>query len=358
MDIHIPATYQPQQILHVLKSLDIDVMSDTMTDYQCLCPFHGNRHTPSFSISKTTGAFLCFNDSCGERGTLLHLIKSLAKANDYQAWRMIAAGRSDSENFDEGFKRLFKEEPEPTFGEDVIQRMKSDFWASQEAIDYMTGRGFDTATLKHYDIGYSNQQHLIAVPMRNTSGSCVGVIGRSLEGKRFKNSPGLPVRSVLWNLDKAKGLSDSVIVCEASFDAMKISQAGYPNVVACLGGNFNEKHASLLGTYFNRIVIMTDWDDSNDPSHKRQNCRKCKQRGFEVCKGHNPGRDTGRKISGLMKGKEVMWAVASPFMHVYPEGCKDAGDLNGSQINKMIGEAMTKLEYSSWDPYYASDVVY
>lgn len=240
-----------------------------------------------------------------------------------------------------------------------IDKMVEDFWNSPKAIEYMRGRGFTDETLKQYKVGYSVKRDSIAVPMYSEKGEVLGVVGRKIAVKKFDNSRRLPVRRTLWNLHRARRTGDTVIVCESTFDAMRISQAGFPNVVACLGGNFNEQHAHQLGKYFNTIVIMTDWDDSTKHNYDKPSegkfCRKCRREGYSACRGHNPGRDTGAKIAKLMKHKDVLWA-AYGYKRPYPGDAKDAGDCETWQIRECINGAVSDMEYQDWDIYYQKDL--
>ena len=351
--------YSEPQVAAVLKACGIDVISDTINDFQCLCPFHGNTNTPSFSVSKTTGKYLCFNESCGEFGSLINLVKVTQQKNDFEAARIINKAKQDSaESFEDVFAKIIKQEELPEFPQMTIDRMAEQFWQSNEAMEYMRGRGFEDEVLREYSIGYSAKKNLIVVPMYAENGKPIGVVGRTIRDKRFRNSDKLPVRQTLWNIHKARRLGDTVIVCEASFDAMKIAQAGYPNVVACLGGNFNENHVNQLKKYFNTVVIFTDWDNTkehrNDKNGKR--CRSCYEQGYSACRGHNPGRDIGQRIADSMKGKSVMWA-SYDYKQVYPHGAKDAGDMTVEEIRQCIANAVSNYEYQSWGLYYEQDLM-
>jgi DNA primase len=330
-----------------------------MNDFICLCPFHGNTNTPSFSVSKTTGQYLCFNPACGEFGGLIDLIKRTMHKNDFEAARIINKAKTDTvESFESQFLKIVTPEELPEFSNDVITRMYKQFWESQRAMDYMHRRGFNDDILHKYKIGYSKTKDLIAVPMHSEYGKPVGVVGRTIEGKRFRNSDKLPVRDTLWNLHRAKRYGDTVILCEASFDAMLIDQAGYPNVVACLGGNFNKFHATQIKKYFNKVILFVDWDNTDEHRYDKNGkmCVKCKRDGFSACRGHNPGRDLGNKAVELLRGKPVEWA-SYDYRMVYPHGAKDAGDLTLKEIKQCIANAVSNLEYQQWGLYYQRDVV-
>jgi 5S rRNA maturation endonuclease (ribonuclease M5) len=280
------------------------------------------------------------------------------KKNDFEAARIINKAKKESTlSFADRFKKATAKIEMPTFPKETLERMKKQFWDSPRALDYMHGRGFEDAILEDYGIGYSEKRDLITVPMYSERGEPVGVIGRTIKDKRFRNSENLPVRQTLWNLHRARRLGDVVIVCEASFDAMRIHQAGYPNVVACLGGNFNENHAEQLMKYFSTIIIFTDWDDSREHRYdlNGKRCRKCSDAGYSACKGHNPGRDTGAKIVNQVKGKQVKWATLG-HKQIY-NGAKDAGDMSIPDIRKAINNAVSNMEYQRWNIYYMKDLV-
>lgn len=351
-------TYTPNQIEATIRACGIDVEGETANDFLCFCPFHGNRFTPSFSVSRTSGKYICFNHSCNVSGTLVDLVKKIpmrdgAFRNEFAARRLIIKKGSETE---QAFEDQLIKEFEPTvefteFPQSVLDRMHDDFWENPEAVRYMVEeRGFEEETLEFFRIGFSVKKDIIAVPMHNGKGLSVGVIGRPADpnNKFFKNSRGLPTSKTLWNMHRAKKHGDTVIVCEASFDAMRIHQSGYPNVVACLGGNFSPHHFDQLNKNFSRIIIMTDFDKKE--KHIYKNCRKCKNLGLNLCKGHNPGRDLGATIAAGLHTKEILWASYEEET-IYPNDAKDAGDMTDDEIRQCLRNAVTNFEYEGWGLY-------
>lgn len=84
----------------------------------------------------------------------------------------------------------------------------------------------------HFDLGYSKNMDMVTVPVHSPDGTPIGLVGRSIKGKSFKNSTNLPKSKTLFNIHRAKKIGDHVIVVESSFDAIRVHQAGFPNVVA------------------------------------------------------------------------------------------------------------------------------
>lgn len=174
-------------------------------------------------------------------------------------------------------------------------------------------------TQTEFQMGYSEKQNMIVVPLRMPDGQCVGIIGRSIEGKEFKNSKNLPRNKTLFNLHNAKKHGGRIIVCESSFDAMRIHQAGFPNVVATLGGNISKENIQNLNKYSTSIIIMTDADDA--------------------------GRKLGQDIADRLPNKEILWGSYQYGM-IYPHNAKDAGDMTDEEIRQCINNAVHHHEYA------------
>lgn len=307
----------------------------------CYCVFHGNTNTPALTVDKTTGLFLCFSPSCDRSGNLLDLVRTVTGKNEFESFRLIMKYKNDSENnLAARIKSiLHKEDPMPTFSREVLKKMHAEFWESELAQEYMRSRGFSDETLETFKVGYSLRKNMIAVPMYDVDGIPVGIIGRtpSAIDKRFKNSVNLPKARTAWNIHRAKRHGNVVIIAEASYDAMRIHQAGFPNVVALLGGFISEHHTRQLSKYFDTVIIFTDMDKKK----YSPNCRKC---GYLECQGHRAGRDLGRGIVEALPDKKILWACYSDE-EITPGWVKDACDMTDDQIRQCVWNAKSNFEY-------------
>jgi len=290
----------------------------------CYCPFHSNRHSASFSVSKEFGAWLCFNPACGESGTLIDLVKKITQRNDYEALRFVSVKEAEVlSNFDDLLEDALEEKPDfIEFDPAVIEKLSLEMKTYSEGKDYMYSRGFTEETLEYFNVGYSNNRNMVTVPVHSPDGLCVGVVGRSVKEKEFKNSPGLPRNSTMFNIHRAKRIGATCIVVESSFDAMRVHQSGFPNVVATLGGHISSNNLSLLNKYFNRIIIMTDNDQA--------------------------GRSLGNNIFNKLRNKDILWA-SYEYGIVYPHQAKDAGDMTDQEIKACINNSVSHIEYISWE---------
>lgn len=344
-------TYVPNQVEGVLRHAEVEIVGETNSHFLCYCPFHGNTDSPAFAVDKYKGLWTCFNPSCTVAGTLPDLLAKTKGLNPFQTLRVINKNKNhEAVDIHAAVMEALEETPEfEEFPQSVLDGAVAAFKGSV-AEAYMKSRGFIDSTLEYFGVGYSKAQGMVIVPMHDPKGMPIGLIGRTPSNteKRFKNSTNLPKSKTMWNFHRAKRTGDTVIVCEASYDAMRIHQAGYPNVVALLGGHVTPYHIQQLGRHFSTIIIMTDFDKKQ----YRPNCRMCKDVKFEYgevrCKGHRPGRDLGRQIADALSHKRILWATYDETC-VFPNGAKDASDMSDDEIRQCLRNAISHVEYMLWD---------
>ena len=316
--------YTQGHIKSVLKEIGLEISGETSNDFLCYCPFHSNRHTSSFSVSKEYGAFICFNPACGESGTLLELIKRVLNKNDFQAMRLVFSKQEEAlDNFEEIMAEMFKDKPDfVEFPQSKIDELSTSLTLNKVARDYFISRGINEMSMSHFELGYSENQNMVTVPVHTLDGLPIGLVGRSIEGKSFKNSTNLPKSKTLFNIHRAKKIGDHVIIVESSFDAIRVHQAGFPNVVATLGGFLSNDQHNLLNRHFNKITIMTD----NDLA----------------------GRELGSGIAYKLKNKDILWS-SFEYGKIYPHDAKDAGDMTDEEIKTCVKNSVSNIEYRSWN---------
>lgn len=336
--------YSPEQVELVLEEIGIEISHDIDTHFICYCPFHNNTDSPAFEVNKTNGWWVCFNPGCGQNSNSLELlITKLTDKTVFQARRLILKhGAPDRATRLEREKIAdFEFVPFPV---EPVERMHGDYKRSERAINYMHSRGFQRATTDDFQIGYSEKQDSIITPMHDPGGMLVGFIARSVDGKVFKNTSSLPKSKTAWNYHRAKRTGDTVIIVESNFDAMRVHQAGYPNVVALLGGSLSKLQAAQLDKTFNTIIHMADFEIVpvvNNP------CATCQYRGFMMCQGHRPGRELAHKIIRTLPHKRHLWAAFDDTC-VYPHEAKDASDMTDDEIRQCLHDPVSNYAYSHW----------
>jgi DNA primase len=243
---------------------------------------------------------------------------------EFEAMRFISSKEAEAlENFDELLAETMADKPVfEEFSKDTLGKLHSALMSSDKAKEYFKSRGILFEALSYFELGYSENMGMVTVPVHSPDGMPIGIVGRSIEGKVFKNSTNLPKSKTLFNLNRAKKIGDQVIVVESSFDAIRVHQAGFPNVVATLGGFLSTEQHNLLNRHFNKITIMTDSDVA--------------------------GRELGYSIANKLKFKDLLWASCE-YGKIYPHGAKDAGDLTDEEIKACIKNSVSDMEYRSWN---------
>ena len=286
------------QIDRLFEDYHVDVKSVSGDEYIIFCPFHKNVNTPSFYINSKTGLWQCFNPSCDKKGNFRQLFRHITGRSFDSSVKIDPAELQ--KKIDAGFIKDKEEELN-------LSAVEIDYTNEQQLgkIQPFIDRGLSLNTLKYFEIGFSEAKSRIVIPVRNHYYKVVGFIGRAIDQEqqpRYLYNKGFKRADVLFNLQNAKHYSD-VIIVEGSVDAMKVHEAGFPNVVATLGAQVSSFQSRLLRKYFDNIIIFSDNDSAGDAM-----------------------RDA---IIGLCRGKNIFTAQVS-------QGCKDPGDMNKIQIQQSI----------------------
>tara|TARA_B100000902_G_scaffold379954_1_gene414818 strand:- start:175 stop:1140 length:966 start_codon:yes stop_codon:yes gene_type:complete len=295
-----PYTQSLESVIRdTLHRASVSIINEVGSEFTAYCPFHDNKNTPSFSINKENGLWHCFNPDCDKQGSIRGLRKMLL--NEETRF-------SKTEISDEFLKAILEDsdKEDTEISEDVLDACLIDY--DSDDVNYLkplVDRGFELDTLRYFEVGYSRNKERITIPVRDQSYSFCGIIGRATDESqvpRYLYSTGFTKSRVLFNLNNAKAHSE-VIVVEGSLDAIKIHQAGFPNVVATLGAAVTEDQMMLLSKNFDSIIIIPDNDSA--------------------------GYAMADDIISSNRGMEIHVGVVDPDF-------KDAGDLNSDQIKQTI----------------------
>jgi DNA primase len=178
----------------------------------------------------------------------------------FESERFIKSKESEG-NLEQDINKALYQKPEfVLFDELILKRLYNNLISSDRAKDYFRYRKIELSSWSKFSLGYSEKQDMVTVPVHSPDGMPIGFVGRSIEGKEFKNTPGLPKSKTLFNLNRVKML-DSVYVVESSFDAIRLDQVGI-SAVATLGANVSNTQIELLQKYFNSIIVIADNDEA------------------------------------------------------------------------------------------------
>lgn len=293
--------------LKKLSDWGVNVAYENANEILCFCPFHSNTDTPAFSINKKTGLWCCFNESCGKRGNLRDLSKELGFNLDNHQ-RDISTDE---------IQELLEEEEEETFPQNALDKILIDYSSEDDItkVQYLIDRGFSPAILQHFEVGFSEKKERIVIPARDENYRLVGFIGRAIRDEqkpKYLYTKGFGRANILWNLNNAKHYNE-VIVVEGSLDAIKVHQAGFPNVVSTLGAAITDNHIDLLHRHFYKIIVFSDNDDAGKAAR-------------DGIIDRVPDRD--------------LWVVEYPNADM-----KDPGDLSEDEIREAI---RSSHDYLTW----------
>ena len=250
--------YTKEQIKRVLTGAGLTIESEVDSDYILFCPFHNNNRTPAGEVDKNNGTFFCF--SCHKISDLIELVMHTTGRTYFESIRFIKNKETQMDLEQEINKQLYVKPDFVPYDELILKRLYNNLVASDRAKDYFKYRKITTSSWAKFSLGYSDKQDMVTVPVHSPDGIPVGFVGRSIEGKEFKNTPGLPKAKTLFNLNRVK-TADRVYVVESSFDAIRLDQVGFP-AVATLGSNVSNIQIELLQKYFNNIIVIADNDEA------------------------------------------------------------------------------------------------
>jgi DNA primase len=250
--------YTTQQIHRVLTGAGIDIEAEYGTDYIIFCPYHNNNRTPAGEVSKESGLFFCFG--CQTTKNLTELIMHTTGRTYFEAIRYVKSKEVETDLEAVVNKALYAAPDFVQYDELLIKRLNKQALESPRAVSYFEGRRINQDSIVKFDLGYSEKQDSVVIPMQSPDGMTIGFVARTIEGKEFKNTPGLPKSKILFNLHRVKS-SKVVYVVESSFDAIRLDQVGFP-AVATLGANVSSSQMKLLEKYFNNVVLVADNDEA------------------------------------------------------------------------------------------------
>ena len=252
------SSYSQEQIKRVINGSGINIESEVDSDYIIFCPFHNNYRSPAGEVDKRSGFFFCF--SCQHVSDLPSLIMKTSGRTYFEAVRYIKSKETEIDLSYQINQSLVNKPDYVPYDELLIKRLNIQALESPRAMRYYSGRLINEASVRKFDLGYSEKQDMVTIPVASPEGVSVGFVGRSVEGKDFKNTPGLPKSKVLFNLHRVKA-AGKVYVVESSFDAIRLDQCGFP-AVATLGANVSKIQTDLLQKYFNNIIVIADNDEA------------------------------------------------------------------------------------------------
>ncbi len=287
----------------ILKQVDIvDVISKYIDlehkgkNFFGVCPFHDDT-SPSLSVSPEKQIYKCF--SCGASGNALTFIKDFENIDFKHSLKKLADFAGIDVEIDTTTKT---KDPYYEIYERTSQMFSYALLHVKENLKYLNylyERKFSLEVIKYFGIGVSDKRvelflkdkfdnkdlvnsglitssgrimfhSRIMFPICNDLGEVVACSGRVIDNStpKYINSPETNYfikGKVLYNFDKAASeikKTGEVFITEGFFDAMRLHDNGFPNVVALMGTAFTKEHLNLLSNLAKKVYLCLDGDNA------------------------------------------------------------------------------------------------
>ena len=275
--------------------------------YMGLCPFH-NEKKPSFTVHVVHQFYKCF--SCGAGGDVFKFVQETQGISFYEALKVLAdrcgiampkrGNYSDEDSRRRGAVLRMHELAQENFQANLKCP------AGEAARAYLARRGVAPETIERFGLGYSDRsgralirvleaqdfsaalveesglvgkrqdgsmydrfRNRLMFPIHDESGRIIAFGGRALAAEdepKYLNSPETAIYKksrVLYNLHRAKEAirkEDRVILVEGYMDAIGVSAAGFPGVVASCGTSLTSEQIQALARHSRHMVMNFDPD--------------------------------------------------------------------------------------------------
>ena len=309
----------PNQTINEIKArIDIvEVISDFVSlkkvgsNYRALSPFTSEK-TPSFYVSPSKEIYKDF--SSGKGGDAISFVMEIEGLNYVEALKYMAAKYGieveEEEQTDEQIQA--QNERDSLF---IILNFAREYfvnllWEHEEGksigLSYFKERGFNEATMKKFDLGYSldawdglltaakakghthemlekaglilvNENKIydrfrgrVMFPIHNVAGKVIAFGARTLrkdkKQPKYINSPETDVyhkSNIVYGIHQARQAirnADRCYLVEGYTDVISMHQSGVENVVASSGTALTKEQIQLIGRYTKNITVLYDGD--------------------------------------------------------------------------------------------------
>jgi DNA primase len=280
------------------------------------CPFHGEK-TPSFSLSPAKQIYKCFG--CGKAGDPIQFVMDIEGIGFQEAIRQLAGKYGIEVEEDASLtpeQNLEQSERESLF---IAVNYAKDFFVknleTEEGksigLSYFKERGFTTAILQKFDLGYALDgwdhfyksakssgyqedillksglilqkegepervydrfRNRVTFTIHNVSGKAIGfgarILTKDKNQPKYINSPETPIyhkSDVLYGMFQAKKAIRDLDNCyqvEGYTDVVSLHLSGIENVVASSGTSLTEGQIKLIRRFTNQVTVLYDGDNA------------------------------------------------------------------------------------------------
>lgn len=278
-------------VVDLLANANLRNLSKSGSEWTFSC-FSGNHShgdaTPSAGMNGRTTLWQCRSPSCGLRGNAADFVAALRGISRTEALRWLeeryggpglSVAPGELEEHVARIRSLAQHEDEqrvrPT--EDEQRRYVKNRELSNAARQYLSGRGFDDATLTEWGVGLDLLSHRITIPVRGPNGELVGFKARAIDpdlhprylvlghqlGEQLWRYPYNTYRKgdFVFGLHRFRPGDGYVVIVEGELNAIALDQMEI-GAVAVAGAEFSERQREQIVSFFDEVVIFFDPDDA------------------------------------------------------------------------------------------------
>jgi DNA primase len=257
----------------VLSHYDVRLRRVGVDEFRGKCPLptHSSaRSNDSFSVSFTRNAWSCQSASCIAArsgrvgGNVFDFVAEMERCSIREA--ALRLDRSLTENL-LPLATPGNRKPVPYTSEN--RPLSFTLHNIDHQHSYVISRGLSEQTARYFGVGYYDGNGFlrgrVVIPIHNEHGELVAYSGRAIgqTEPKYRLPAGFRKSHVLFNLHRAIQSRDcTLILVEGFFDTFKVHQAGHHNVAALMGSKLSDRHAELIGTHFDQVILMLDADEA------------------------------------------------------------------------------------------------
>ncbi|MDO6437351.1 DNA primase [Cyclobacterium sp. 1_MG-2023] len=280
------------------------------------CPFHEEK-SPSFSVSPAKQIYKCFG--CGKAGDPIQFIMDIEGVGFPEAIKHLATKYGieieEDKNIDPADIQAYNEKESLyialNFAKDFFHENLQSGEGKSIGLSYLKERGFDSATIEKFELGYSldGWDHLlnkaktsgfeetnllkaglilerenkpgnyydrfrgrVMFPIHNLSGKAIAfgarIMTQDKKQPKYINSPETAIyhkSDVLYGIYQAKQAirqKENCYLVEGYTDVISMHLAGVENVVASSGTSLTENQIKLIKRFSDQVTVLYDGDDA------------------------------------------------------------------------------------------------
>jgi len=238
---------------------------------KCPLPTHSSKSSnDSFSVSFTLNAWSCQSASCIAArsgrvgGNVFDFVAEMERCSIREAALRLQHSLTENQP-----PRATSMNEEPVRYTRENRPLSFTLRSIDHQHPYVASRGLSEHTARYFGVGYYDGNGFlrgrVVIPIHNEHGELVAYSGRAIDQTKpkYRLPAGFRKSHLLFNLHRAiREGGRALIIVEGFFDTFKIHQSGHHNVAALMGSRLSDRQASLIGTYFDEVILMLDADEA------------------------------------------------------------------------------------------------